>query len=171
MCDLTFVVSIVADVLIDLQWLFVPPLPKVISMASYATRLIPLPMLSMFFPDWPHEQLLVLRSLLHSPSAIFAALTLAHDEMNTVKDPDVPLLQTFSNRIHLYYAAHDGWVGEQKDLLLKELELHIDVKIAHGADDIPHAFVISKSLYGETFYFGIYNEVDRSWRTSGSTVP
>lgn len=86
----------------------------------------------------------VLRRLLDSPSAIYAALTLAHDEMITVKEPDVPLLQTFSSRIHLYYGETDGWVGEQKALLLQELELHIDIKIVHGPEDMPHAFVISQ---------------------------
>jgi len=127
----------------SLSWLFHPPLPRLISVASYATRLIPLRVLSRLFHDWPQPQLAVLRSLLDSPSAVYAALTMAHDEMETVKEPDVPLLQTFSSRIHLYYGEIDGWVGEQKALLLKELELHMHVKIAHGPDNIPHAFVIN----------------------------
>lgn len=66
--------------------------------------------------------------------------------MVTVREPDVPLLQTFSSRIHIYYGAEDAWVGEQKERLLKELELHTDVKIAHGPSDIPHAFVLSLSF-------------------------
>lgn len=118
-------------------------MPWIVSLASYATRLIPLSILRRLFHDWPHSQLLVLRHLLDSPSVIYSVLTMAYDEMVSVKEPDVALLQTYSSRIHLYYAANDGWVGEQKALLLKELELHIDVKVVHGPNDIPHAFVIS----------------------------
>ncbi|TCD59886.1 hypothetical protein EIP91_011261 [Steccherinum ochraceum] len=127
----------------SLSWLFHAPLPRFISSASYATRLIPTRLLAWMFSDWPPAQLAVLRSLLNSPSVVFAALTMAHDEMNTINEPDIPLLQTFSNRIHLYYGETDGWVDEQKALLLKELELHVDVKIAHAPEDIPHAFVIN----------------------------
>ncbi|KAH8099378.1 hypothetical protein BXZ70DRAFT_974301 [Cristinia sonorae] len=125
-----------------LSWLFRPPLPRLISMTACALRFIPGSVLASLFPDWPLPQVMVLHSLIGSPSAVYSTLTMAHDEMKTLKEPDVPLLRAFSKRIHLYFAPEDRWVGEQKALLLKELELY-DVKVTHGPDDIPHAFVIN----------------------------
>lgn len=68
---------------------------------------------------------------------------MADEEMKTIKDADVDLLTTFGDRIHLYFAENDDWVGQQKETLLKMFdERH---RVVHGDSDIPHAFCISES--------------------------
>lgn len=105
--------------------------------------MLPLGVVSFIYKDWHAPQVNVLRSLLKSHSAVYAALSMADEEMKTIKYADVDLLTTFGDRIHLYFAENDNWVGEQKELLLKMFdERH---RVVHGDSDIPHAFCISKS--------------------------
>ena len=106
--------------------------------------MLPLSVVSYLYHDWPTPQVHVLRSLLKCPSAVYAALSMADDEMKTIKKPDVDLLTTFGDRTHLYFAENDNWVGEQKELLLNMFdERH---RVVHGNSDIPHAFCISESM-------------------------
>ncbi|KAK7680572.1 hypothetical protein QCA50_016354 [Cerrena zonata] len=124
-----------------LSWLFHHPFPKIISYLSICAGLLPLGVVSYLYKDWPTPQVHVLRSLLKSPSAVYASLSMADEEMKTIKEADVDLLTTFGDRIHLYFAENDNWVGEQKDLLLKMFdERH---RVVHGDSDIPHAFCIN----------------------------
>ncbi|KAI0080372.1 hypothetical protein K474DRAFT_1590061 [Panus rudis PR-1116 ss-1] len=128
-----------------LSWLFRPPLPRIVSHTSVLTRLLPLRLISYLFAEWPLAQVLVLRDLLHSPFSIYASLTMADDEMKTIREPDEDLLKHYSDRIHLYFAQKDDWVGDNEGELLRALEQHWEnVKIIHGQADIPHAFCISK---------------------------
>lgn len=104
--------------------------------------MLPLRAVSYLYSDWPLPQVQVLRGLLNSPSAIYAALSMAHEEMKTIKDVDRDLFSVYADRMHLYFAENDGWVGKQKNLLLDLVdERH---RIVHGSSDIPHAFCISK---------------------------
>ncbi|KZT02403.1 uncharacterized protein LAESUDRAFT_706049 [Laetiporus sulphureus 93-53] len=131
----------------SLSWLFKPPFPRLIAAASVLAQILPLHTLSALFSDWPHAQILVLRSLLRSPSAILACLNLAHDEMNAIQDLDTTILQEHQQRLHFYFAEEDHWVGEQKETILKAF--HADagaVKIVHGLQDIPHAFCINHGV-------------------------
>ncbi|KAL4241821.1 AB hydrolase superfamily protein [Abortiporus biennis] len=128
----------------NLARLFKPPFPSIISAASSLTRLIPSGLLSLMFSHWPPEQVLVLRSLLNSPSCIYASLTMAHDEMETIQDLDVDTLRRYHHRIHLYFAEFDDWVGKEKKEILRAFNPDEDaVKIVHGRQDIPHAFCIN----------------------------
>ncbi|PCH33924.1 hypothetical protein WOLCODRAFT_94475 [Wolfiporia cocos MD-104 SS10] len=128
----------------SLWWLFRPPLSQAISAMSIVTRVLPDRLLSALFPDWPLPQLRVLRTLLNSPSAIQACLTLANDEMNTIKDLDITLLQKYRHRIHLYFAQTDDWVGKNRETILRAFHADPDsVKIVYGQQDIPHAFCIN----------------------------
>lgn len=128
------------------QWLFGPPLPRTISSLSAAIRWLPLRALSVLFPSWPLAQVSVLRTLLHSPPAIFSALTMADDEMKTIRDLDVGLLKEHHDRLYYYYAQYDDWVGKERDAVLEALnDAESPVKIVHGHQDIPHAFCISES--------------------------
>jgi len=123
---------------------FRPPFSRLIAHASLVTRLIPGPLLSLMFSHWPKEQTLVLRSLLNSPSSIFATLTMAHEEMQTIRDLDVELLQAHSHRMHLYFAENDDWVGLQREIVLHAFKQNEgSVKIVRGHRDIPHAFCIN----------------------------
>ncbi|CAL1695105.1 unnamed protein product [Somion occarium] len=134
----------------NLSWLFCSPLPRVISHLSVVAGILPLRVVSYLYQHWPLPQVLVLRSLLQSPSAVYASLTMADEEMKTIKEADTHLLRTHSDRIHIYFAEDDDWVGDQKELLLGIFSEHQgNVKIVHGHRDIPHAFCISECIaYG-----------------------
>ncbi|KAG6830295.1 hypothetical protein H0H92_001373 [Tricholoma furcatifolium] len=85
-----------------LSWLFSAHMRSLISGLSYLARFLPVSILALFFPTWPLRQTMVLRTLLHSPSSVLAALHMADDEMHTVRGLD----------------ALDDWVGGQKDHVL-----------------------------------------------------
>lgn len=125
--------------------LFRPPFPRVLSWLSVLTRLIPTLVLStVIYPDWPAAQLQVLQAFLHSPSSVYSAVSMADEEMRAIKELDVPLLQQYRSRIHMYFGEVDNWVGKNKDAVLQASEVNEDnVKIAHGHQDIPHAFCIN----------------------------
>lgn len=117
------------------------------SYLSAATRLIPNQVLAYIYKDWPAAQRAVLRSLISSPRTVYAALTMAHEEMNTITNVDDGLLRKHYLKIHMYFAEDDHWVGKQRDAVLRVLrEQEASVKVVHGDQDIPHAFCISKSL-------------------------
>lgn len=102
-------------------------------------------MLGLLYSDWPAAQLTVLRSLIASPSTVYAALSMAREEMCEIKELDEELLQKHRHRLHMYFAEEDGWVGHNKEAILKAF--HGDagtVKIVHGDPDVPHAFCISE---------------------------
>ncbi|OBZ79352.1 Chromatin remodeling factor mit1 [Grifola frondosa] len=146
-----------------LSWAFRAPFPRILSYASVTLRILPSGILASMFSDWPMEQVAVLRTLLFSPSAIYACLTMADEEMNTICDADIALLQEYRHRMHLYFAEDDDWVGDTKEVVLKAF--HPDpgsVKIVHGHRDIPHAFCIN---HGEHLAEQCYE-----WLRSGGFV-
>ncbi|PSR76691.1 hypothetical protein PHLCEN_2v8288 [Hermanssonia centrifuga] len=125
-----------------LQWAF--KLPRMISYASVFTRLMPLKMLSVLFPEWPEAQLRVLRSFLDSPSAIYSSLSMADDEMKQIQDLDGAALQQYHHRLHMYFAEKDDWVHDHKTEILDVLQPDPgSVRYIHGPEDIPHAFCIN----------------------------
>ncbi|OCH94712.1 alpha/beta-hydrolase [Obba rivulosa] len=124
--------------------LFRPLLRSIISNFSKAAHVLPLALLKLLFSHWPPAQLAVLRSFITCPASVYAALNMADDEMNTIQDLDVRLLQDYRDRIHIFFAEHDDWVGEQKEAILSAF--HPDprsLKIVHAHEDIPHAFCIN----------------------------
>lgn len=124
-----------------------PPMPRVISAISPLAR-VPSGLLSLLYASWPKAQITVLHALLFAPTSIFAALSMAHDEMNNVRDLDVALLNQHKDRIWFYYAERDNWVGDQREVVLRSINADPDyVRVVHGHRDIPHAFCISELLY------------------------
>ncbi|KAJ7357187.1 hypothetical protein DFH08DRAFT_851267 [Mycena albidolilacea] len=124
-----------------LSWFFRFPFPSLISWLSYLTRPLPL---SLVFPNWPVLQITVLRSLLNSRAAIFACLSMAHEEMATIHELDSALLDEHRHRIYLYYAANDDWVSTHKAKITRMYmpdEMERVVENAH----VPHAFCLSHS--------------------------
>jgi hypothetical protein len=111
-------------------------------------RLLPHFVVSRLFIEWPRAQIIVLRSLIASPNAVFAALTLAHYEMREIRDLDQSVLVENRSKIWMYFAERDDWVGEHRDEILRVFqagsEAEDSVRIVHGHRDIPHAFCISK---------------------------
>lgn len=99
----------------------------------------------MIFHDWPLPQVHVLRAFLHSPKSIYAALAMAHDEMQTIKRLDASLLGKHKHRLWFYFAKHDDWVGDQKEAVLESIKPTLETaRVVHGKQDIPHAFCISQ---------------------------
>ncbi|KAF8213247.1 hypothetical protein K438DRAFT_1803655 [Mycena galopus ATCC 62051] len=125
-----------------LSWLFRAPLPSVISWLSYLTRPLPL---SFVFPNWPVLQIAVLRSLLNSRATIFACLSMAHEEMVTIREPDPALLNDHRHRICLYYAAEDDWVSTHKAKITSMYSPdEVVTRVVENAN-VPHAFCLSHS--------------------------
>ena len=67
--------------------------------------------------------------------------------MTSIGTLDEHLLKRNKHRLHLYFAEEDGWVGEQKERVLRILDGDgAAVKVVHGHPDIPHSFCISQCL-------------------------
>ncbi|KAI0689887.1 hypothetical protein BC835DRAFT_1418198 [Cytidiella melzeri] len=129
---------------LKLTRLFKWPFPSILRWLSYALRLVPMQVIYTMYGDWPTSQCQVLRGFLSSPFSIYNALTLADDEMKTITDLDVQLLQQHSHRIHLYFGESDDWVGKYRETIMQAFEADEDnVKIARGHPDIPHSFCIN----------------------------
>ncbi|KZT30768.1 hypothetical protein NEOLEDRAFT_1083136 [Neolentinus lepideus HHB14362 ss-1] len=127
-----------------LWWLFKRPFPRLVSTASPLTRLLPLQVFSVILGDWPSTQLQVLLKLVHSPPCVFSALTMANDEMETIRELDIVLLDENRHRICIYFGDRDHWVGEQREAILRVFNPEPDsVRVVHGHSDIPHAFCIN----------------------------
>ncbi|KAI0298364.1 hypothetical protein B0F90DRAFT_1632849 [Multifurca ochricompacta] len=125
--------------------IFRPPWPRVLSRLSLLARHLPLCILSLVQPTWPKNQLKVLSDFLRAPAAIYSALTMANDEMKTVRDLDVDFLRDFAESMWIFYAEKDDWVGEQREVVLCALRgMSPEGQVVHGYGGIPHAFCISE---------------------------
>ncbi|ETW86912.1 Esterase/lipase/thioesterase, partial [Heterobasidion irregulare TC 32-1] len=126
-----------------LSWLFHPPLPRLVSYASFLVRHLPHRILLLLFSSWPREQIIVLQSLLQSPSTIWASLSMAHEEMGAIREMDIALLEEHHEHIWFYFAENDAWVGKHREIILETMhDMPAGVKVIHGGTDIPHAFCI-----------------------------
>ncbi|KAG9049705.1 hypothetical protein FS837_009350 [Tulasnella sp. UAMH 9824] len=94
--------------------------------------------------EWPDQQLDVVKGMLRSPAAVTSALRMARDEMASVKDLEAPLLKKHSEKIHLYCASKDDWVGKEKEGVIAALGGPSE-RIVEDMDDTPHAFVITEN--------------------------
>ena len=109
---------------------------------SFLLKFVPASVFQLVLSEWPKEQLRTIRDFLHSPSAISAVLIMAREEMEQVKTPDAQLLREQTDKIYAYYARHDDWVGEEKDLIIELLG--DSSRIYHDAGNTQHAFTASK---------------------------
>ncbi|TFK56606.1 hypothetical protein OE88DRAFT_1730078 [Heliocybe sulcata] len=129
-------------------WLVKGPLPRLVSAISPLTRLLPLRVFSLILGDWPQAQLQVVTKLVHSSHCVFSALTMANDEMETIRELDIALMDENRHRICMYFGDTDHWVGEQREAILRVFNPDPgSVRAVHGHADIPHAFCIN---HGET---------------------
>ncbi|KAG8740531.1 hypothetical protein FRC10_004181 [Ceratobasidium sp. 414] len=135
-----------------LSWLFHRPIPALVS--SF-TRLLALPPLSLvphtlsYFPNFrnfPPIQLAVIKSLVTSPHVVYSALTMAHDEMNTIgslgstRSTVQATCERERRKIYACFAAKDEWVGEEVESVSRMLD---EDRVLVRDDDVPHAFCIS----------------------------
>ncbi len=134
--------------MVVVQLFFRPPWPRVLAYLTLPIRhIIPLFILRLLQPSWPKNQLQVLHNLLRAPAAIYAALTMANDEMQTVRELDANFLRDFAHGLWFYYAEEDGWVGEQHAVVLRALRgTPAESHVVLGRAGIPHAFCISASI-------------------------
>lgn len=126
------------------KWLFNTPIASVISQLSVLIRPICAPVLSLLYSSWPAHQKAVLRSLLFSPQAIFAALSMAQDEMRIITAPDILFLKEYSSKLWLYYADKDNWVGKEREAIIGCLGDRAADRIVHDVHGTPHAFCICR---------------------------
>lgn len=137
-----------------MQPFFRPPCPRVLAYLSHLVKqIIPIPKCILAFlfrrPSWPADQLQVLHDFLRAPGAVYASLTMAHDEMGTVRELDADFLRELAHDLWFYYAEEDGWVGEeQRAVVLRALRgTHAESHVVLGRAGIPHAFCISATIY------------------------
>ncbi|KZT32959.1 hypothetical protein SISSUDRAFT_1011393 [Sistotremastrum suecicum HHB10207 ss-3] len=129
-----------------LSWMFNRPIPSIVSSLGPMAQVLPFSVYAWLFPTWPHAQHLVLKSLATSRSASYAALYMAHEEMETVKTLDTDLLLKYKKRLWFFFAERDDWVGEERERIIRSLEHDQEsIQVVHGTGDIPHAFCISHS--------------------------
>jgi hypothetical protein len=70
---------------------------------------------------------------------------MAHDEMITICDLDVDLIKEHKDRIWIYFAERDEWVGESREKVVKTLDYDAgSLRIVQGEAGVPHAFCISE---------------------------
>ena len=118
-------------------------MPLVAALLSPLLRILPDFIYTMVYRTWPVPQLNILRGLLRSPTAIYACLTLADEEMKTIMGLDEGLMNQQQHKLWLYFAEYDNWVGESKEHIIKTFHAdHKALRVVHG--DIPHAFCISE---------------------------
>ncbi|KAF8497387.1 hypothetical protein F5888DRAFT_1697217 [Russula emetica] len=135
-----------------LSLFFRPPWPRTLAYLALLVRhVIPLFILRhLLQPSWPTSQVRVVHNLLRAPASIYAALTMANDEMETVHELDTDFLRDFAQDLWFYYAEEDDWVGEQLAVVLSALRGTPTATESHvvlGRPGIPHAFCISASFF------------------------
>lgn len=113
-------------------------------MLAPLVSILPLIIFRKALSEWPDQQLAVVRGMLRSPAAVTSALRMARDEMASVKALEAPLLKKHSEKIYLYCASKDDWVGKEKEGVIAALGGPSE-RIVEDIDDTPHAFVITES--------------------------
>lgn len=133
-----------------LSLFFRPPWPRTLAYLALLFRhIIPLLfILRLLRSSWPTSQLRVVHNLLRAPAVIYASLTMANDEMETVRELDTEFLRDFAQNSWFYYAEEDNWVGEQFAVVLRVLRgtgTPMESHMVIGRSGIPHAFCINHS--------------------------
>ncbi len=94
------------------------------------------------YGHWPEDQLPVLQKLIKSPEVVKACFATAYDEMKMITEPKQELIDSHADRIRMYFADVDGWVGQNRE----EIVAHFKgpAENIFFATNVPHAFCISK---------------------------
>ncbi|TFK77268.1 hypothetical protein BDN72DRAFT_807915 [Pluteus cervinus] len=122
---------------------FSPGPRQFISTLCHLAWFLPFFLLSLLFRSWPKEQVVVLSKLIRSPSAALACLTMAHDEMRTILEPETSMLVAHQERLYFFYAQQDDWIGNGRQEILLEFRDDEGKRVVIGDGPIPHAFCIS----------------------------
>jgi len=123
------------------------PLPRyILSSLSRLAKYLPSYVFRMLFPSWPEQQVLVLRAFIGSSTAVHSSLAMANEEMKSIKDLDIDVIEHYQDKLRFFHAEQDDWVGEERERLLGLLDL---VRVAHPSRfiiapaGVPHVFCIS----------------------------
>jgi hypothetical protein len=100
----------------------------------------------MLFPSWPEQQVLVLRSFIGSSTAVHSSLAMANEEMKSIKNLDIDVIEQYQDKLRVFYGERDNWVGEERERLLGLLD---PIRVTHPsrfiiAPSVPHVFCISE---------------------------
>lgn len=119
-----------------------------LSSLSGLAKYLPSYVFRMLFPSWPEQQILVLRAFIGSSTAVHSSLAMANEEMKSIRNLDVDVIEQFQHKLRFCYAEQDDWVGEERKRLLRLLD---PIRVAHPSrfiiapTGVPHAFCISGS--------------------------
>jgi len=73
-------------------------------------------------------------------------LSMAHEEMVRIGDLDVPTLENNKQKLWMFLAEKDDWVGSNKEALIEAMAGELSsIRIVHGERGIPHAYCINHS--------------------------
>jgi len=98
----------------------------------------------MLFPSWPAQHVLVLRHFIGSSTAVHSSLAMANEEMKTIRDLDIDIIQKCRHSLWFYYAEQDDWVGEERQRLLGLLDPIVHPsRFVLAPAGVPHAFCIN----------------------------
>ena len=133
--------------LIIRQWLFRSPFPRILANLSHLLKVIPKALLYTFLRfQWSRQQFEVFWSFISSPSTIMSCMTLAHEELMTVKELDKTLLAEVKHISYWFFGGKDGWVGDNEDAIIKQvMDESLSNRIVRDTT-VPHAFTISTFL-------------------------
>ncbi|KAI0312434.1 hypothetical protein OF83DRAFT_1067168, partial [Amylostereum chailletii] len=120
--------------------LFRRPVPRLLSLLAPLASRLPLARL---FPTWPAPQLAALRAFVRAPGSVYTCLTLADHMLRTVRALDVALLRSHAEKLRLFYAERDGWVGAGRAEVERALVgAGVEERVVGGRSDVGHAFCV-----------------------------
>lgn len=90
----------------------------------------------------------MLRAFIESSTAVHSSLAMANEEMKSIKNLDTDVIEQYQDKLRVFHAEQDDWVGEERERLLRLLD---HIRVAHPSrfiiapTGVPHAFCISES--------------------------
>jgi hypothetical protein len=125
------------------------PLPRfILSSLSQLAKYLPSYVFRILFPSWPEQQVLVLHAFIGSSTAVYSSLAMANEEMKSIRNLDIDVIEQYQHKLRFFYAEQDDWVGEERERLLGLLD---PIRVAHPSrfiiapTGVSHAFCISES--------------------------
>ena len=90
----------------------------------------------------------MLRAFIESSTAVHSSLAMANEEMKSIRNLDIDVIEQYQHKLLFFYAEQDDWVGVERERLLGLLD---PIQVAHlsrfiiAPTGVPHAFCISLS--------------------------
>ena len=90
----------------------------------------------------------MLHAFIGSSTAVYSSLAMANEEMKSIRNLDIDVIEQYQHKLRFCYAEQDDWVGEERKRLLGLLD---PIRVAHPSrfiitpTGVPHAFCISES--------------------------